>query len=148
MFETLCRSVKATAPVKACFPKKTNGKQGQQIEGQHTRAWQGIHWQLLQKGRRSRNQLGFSNLQEKAGKRMPFLLLKFWKPFFALGSTIFVTFCFYGRGMCNLTCRNVQHWRPKTTGSRLVGKVFTQPCLAFDGSTAYESYVFVLFMVS
>ena len=82
MFEPLCQSVKATAPVKACFPKKTNGKQGQQIEGQHTRAWQGINWQLLQKGRRSRNQLGFSNLQEKAGKRMPFFFSSILKAIF------------------------------------------------------------------
>ena len=96
MFKPLCRSVEATAPVKACFPKKTNGKQGQQIEGQHTPAWQGINWQLLQKGRRSRNQLGFSNLQEKAGKCMPFILLQFWKPFLLLVQPYLLHFAFLG----------------------------------------------------
>ena len=32
----LCQSVTAAAPVKACFPKKTNGKE-RQIEGIHKR---------------------------------------------------------------------------------------------------------------
>ena len=96
MFETLCRSVKATAPVKACFPKKTNGKQGQQIEGQHTRAWQGINWQLLQKGRQSRDQLGFSNLQEKAGKRMPFFSFNFESHFLLLVQLYLLHFAFMG----------------------------------------------------
>ena len=45
---------------------------------------------------------------------------------FRNGSTIFVPFCFYGRGMCNLTCRNVQHLSSLPQTKQILVKMFIQ----------------------